>query len=116
MTSVKVYAKTTWNNTGVYLNSGQSFSISASGIAYYSQKEPGVWPEGSGGGPATGDYMLPGAERHCLIGNIGDQMFEIRNSYSGTAPTSGTLYLGMNESYGDYGDNSVYWTATISVN
>jgi len=114
-TSANVYVNTTWNDTGVYLNCGQIFSVSASGTAYYTQKEAGVSPEGSGGGPAICDYILPCAERHCLIGKIGSQKFEIRSSYSGTAPACGTLYLGMNESIGDYGDNSGHWTVAISV-
>jgi len=113
--AIEVYANTKWNNTGVYLNAGQTFSVSANGTAYYSSKEPGVSPEGSGGGPATSDYLLAGAERHCLIGKIGGRKFEVRSSYSGTAPASGTLYLGMNESQyrTDYNDNSGNWTANI---
>lgn len=71
-----------------------------------------VGPDGDSS-PASSAYPLPGRNVHALIGRIGSTIFYVGSSFSGTAPASGTLELGMNDSY--FSDNAGSLTVTIST-
>ncbi|MBW2610555.1 MAG: hypothetical protein JRC68_09460 [Deltaproteobacteria bacterium] len=80
-TTVRIYADIKWNNTDIFLKAGQAFSISANGTANYnSSSEASVSPDGDAPG-ATHDFLLPGGNRHCLIGRIRGKIFEIGSAY-----------------------------------
>ena len=71
----------------------------------------GSWTGGADGdipsGPQGGGYIMPDAYAYSLIGRIDDgEPFYIGSAYRGYAESSGTLYLGMNDVPGIYGDNS----------
>ena len=99
-----------WQNTGLFLEAGDLFALTASGAAS---------PMGNPGGP-DGDGALychlSGGVEHCLadipnsryalVGKIGEDLgdeFFVGSAFLGTANDSGILYLGFNDSH--YTDN-----------
>lgn len=102
-TTVEVYADRDWQDTGVFVNAGQTVTIQ-----YISSK----WS------PLNGFVLIDGRgctdERICtqdlnypdnifpalhgsLIGMIGEHMFAVGNSTTLQAPTSGNIYLRIND-------------------
>ncbi len=95
-----------WQNTGVFLNVDDAFSLEAQGTAFESPASPGRTPNGDGGGCGTCLAPVPGS-RYALVGKIGEELgdeFVVGSSFSGVAQQSGMLYLGFNDS--NYFDNS----------
>jgi hypothetical protein len=113
-----------WANTGLFLTSGQPFSVSASGTIDINVN---CYP-GESGYCATGaEYNSPNGNSAyhypvlasqltdwSLIGRIGNGApFEVGSNSSLVANNSGVLYLSINDSY--FGDNSGSWTANITA-
>ena len=107
----QVYANQGWQNPGVYIDKGRELTITVLS---------GRWTQGKGRAPFNsgegGDYIcanvisynncvepLPDAPQGELIGQIGNQKFEIGSGSSVTALQTGMLQLRMNDD-----DNGLY--------
>jgi hypothetical protein len=113
-----------YTDTNVQISSGETFTVMASGTLQYASATTctsgscQTTPAGEPPAYCTNDSegAFAAAELNCwsLIGKIGvnGTPFEVGDSLTMTATTSGTLYLGVNDDY--YGDNSGAWTAVIS--
>jgi len=109
-----------WHDTGLFLNEGDLFALSASGIAAES-------PAGMAGGGRTpdgsGDYVLGDAlapyvpnSRYALVGKIGTDLgdeFLVGSNFSGLANDTGLLYLGFNDT--SYRDNLGFFTVSTAA-
>ncbi|MFF5077885.1 CHAT domain-containing protein [Actinoplanes sp. NPDC000266] len=95
--SVAVPANVTWTETGVVLQPGQRFRITASGRI---SPRPGIGagPEGLAGEAYPGLRLLSSSNYGALIGRIGAAApFEIGAGAELRAPGGGELYLGAND-------------------
>jgi hypothetical protein len=108
-----------WTDTGCTVTAGTPLSVTASGIIYVavdgSTPVAPKSPAGSGGpAPSTSTFPAPGLSAWSLIGSIGSSgaPFEIGPGSVFIAPTSGELYLGINDDI--LGDNSGSWTANVA--
>jgi hypothetical protein len=114
-----------YTDTQVSVTAGETITITASGTLMYAtasecpagdtcQSTPAGEATSNCSNPAEGPFTAPTLNCWSLIGKIGvnGTPFEVGDSLTITASTSGTLYLGVNDD--DYNDNSGTWTATIS--
>ena len=109
-----------WQNTGLFLNEGDQFALTATGIASVSPAHAangGSTPDGDGGNVDIGlapTARLPGS-RYALVGKIGTELegeFLVGSSFSGVANDTGFLYLGFNDTH--YFDNSGFFTVSTA--
>src|ERR1700730_19012487 len=112
--TVSVPAIQPWNDTGVFINAGDSVSITATGIIKIAGSDPGKTPAGAPGCITEDDtWLADGLTCWSLIGRIGDNpAFEVGDGTSFTATSSGELFLSVDDNY--FPDNSGAWTATIT--
>lgn len=109
-----------WNSTNFTLQAGDKVDILVTGIASTDgatnpQGTNWIGPDGNGG---LYPYSpLPSAAQHSVIGRIGSSggLFSVGSSVSFTVDpgTSGTLYLGYNDT--GLGDNFGYYVAYLIV-
>jgi len=119
--TVPVPASRPWVDTGVFVNIGDSVSITASGIIYVSGSDPGKGPAGVPGRVATdnnsilpGPFLAPGLTCWSLIGRVGNgPAFEVGTGTSFIAISSGELNLSVDDNH--FPDNRGSWTATITT-
>lgn len=110
---------TVWTDTGITLEPGQFVKASADGKLRYSDAKEDNGPDGLARGFKDLIRILPFNEagRGALIGRIGDadtaQPFLVGAKKEATAPVSGKLFLGINESSSDTGQGS--YKVTIEV-
>lgn len=99
--------------TGIVVNQGDHLEITAVGVVNWTT--PGGSWDGPEGQPNAffSTMWLPSAERSSLIGQIGSTLFEIDAYWSGSAPDSGELFLGVNDDY--YSDNRGAFYVQIGV-
>jgi len=110
-----------WTDTRMSVARGQSFIISAVGAIRFSVNDPPEGPSGSGlacnseGRRYRVPFIAGDLPCHSLLGRVGSNgtAFEVGNGGRFTAPTSGELYLGVNDNF--FPDNSGAWTASITV-
>src|ERR1700734_1233925 len=106
-----------WNDTGTQIVEGQTYSITAGGIASFQNGNPGanVTPAGQPN-PGVGGTIAPGQPTYSLVGKIGPDgvPFEVGPHKTFVAPASGELYLGMNDEGCCFGDNVGNWIAAIN--
>jgi len=98
-----VYAYRQWQSTGLKLNAGDRFTITARGDWSYS---PVVGPTGPEGGlPAPTYYPLPYVSGGALIGKVGENGAPFYAGWraTGSAAEAGVLYLRINDDL--LGDN-----------
>jgi hypothetical protein len=101
-----------WTDTGIALEPGQKFSVSAEGKLRYSDAKEDNGPEGLTRGFKDLIRILPlnEAGRGALIARIGDpdfaQPFLLGAHKEIIAPVGGKLFLGINQSGVDTGDGS----------
>lgn len=105
-----------WSDTGIAVTSGETVSVSATGIICIVNVNcgSGMTPAGGTGCVADSSFLVPGVACWSLVGRIGGgPAFEIGSGASFTAPASGELYLAVNDDF--YLDNSGAWTVTITA-
>jgi hypothetical protein len=101
-----------WTDTGITLEPGQKFSVTADGKLRYADAKDDNGPEGLTRGFKDLIRILPfnNAGRGALIGRIGDpdyaQPFLLGAHKETTAAVGGKLFLGINQSDVDTGDGS----------
>jgi hypothetical protein len=115
-----------WTDTGIYLNVGDTVTISASGSVtmttdgHIPPMSPAGFPPNCTAGEVYGQYSVPfpAAQLPCwsLVGEIGTggPIFEIGTNTIFQAQMAGEFYLGVNDNY--LGDNSGSWVAAITRN
>jgi len=113
-----------WQSTGIQIQRGDILSFAASGSVTHWKGNGRIarcGPDGTGDGACSGNEpccLAPGLGNNALVGKIGSASpFRIGSSKTVTASTSGTLYLGMNETVhcGGCADNDGVWTVRISM-
>jgi hypothetical protein len=97
-----VSAQQPWSQTGLVLNMGEVFTVSATGEITVGGDNPKSTPGGAGrnepGNP------MPGVPTGALIGRIANgQPFVIGTQTRVAAPAAGQLFLGINDTH--FGDN-----------
>lgn len=119
--TVSVPATQPWVDTGVFINIGDSVSITANGTIYLSGGAPGTTAAGASNCVATandskppGPFLAPGLTCWSLVGRIGSNpAFEVGTGTSFIATSSGELNLSVNDNY--FPDNRGSFTATITA-
>lgn len=104
-----------WTPTGVFLNTGATDTVSASGGVSMGRGWPLMSPAGKSPN-CGGRGGFPGGELPCwsLIGRVGDgAIFYVGNKLAFRAPEAGQLFLGVNDDR--LGDNSGAWTAIVTA-
>jgi len=111
-----------WHNTGLFLNQGDLFALTASGIAAPSpagMAAGGFSPDGRGDDASPGPNALAPnlpASIYALVGKIGTDLgdeFLVGSSFSGAANDTGFLYLGFNDT--SYRDNLGFFTVSTTA-
>jgi len=108
-----------WTDTGITLEPGQQVVFNADGKLRYSDAKVDNGPEGLTRNFKDLIRILPFNDvgRGAVIGRIGDpdyaQPFLIGPSKDVTAPVSGKLWIGINQSNSDTGDGS--YTVNVAV-
>jgi LssY C-terminus len=103
---------TIWTDTGITLQPGQRFSVTADGSLHYADAKQDNGPEGLTRGFKDLIRILPFNDvgRGALIGRIGDadvaQPFLLGAHKEIVSPISGKLALGINQASSDTGDGS----------
>jgi len=114
---INVIASQPWNATGMQIVRGQTYTITASGIANFSSGNPNtnVSPAGDGRPACFADPqpIAPGLPCMSLVGKIGPAgtPFYIGPAKRFVASAAGELFLGMNDNL--FGDNSGAWVANV---
>jgi len=111
-----------WRDSGVLVNSGASYQISADGRWRTYGTCNWTGPDGlglyNGFCVATPLYpqMLPGWSHSALIGKVGadGELFGIGKGLDWTAPASGTLLFRINDTIGANFDNEGYVDVTVN--
>jgi hypothetical protein len=117
--SVNIVLTQEWTGTNLYLLKGQSFTVTASGnMNWYTGSTCTTCMSTPAGGDCSQDntsgFSFPGLQCWSLIGMIrGGAVFEVGDSYSGVADSSGELYLGVNDN--NYPDNTGSWVAVVKT-
>jgi LssY C-terminus len=117
--SLKLDGGKVWSDTGITLEPGQRVVFSAEGSLRYTDAKVDNGPEGLTRNFKDLIRILPynDAGRGAVIGRIGDadiaQAFLIGASKDVTAPVSGKLAIGINQSESDTGDGS--YTVKVTV-
>jgi hypothetical protein len=107
-----------WKDTGLFLNAGDIFALTATGIAAESQAGMdggGRTPDG-GGGACGGCIADIPSSIYALVGKIGTDLgdeFVVGSSFLGVANDTGLLYLGFNDNY--YFDNLGSFTVSTTA-
>jgi hypothetical protein len=127
VTPIRVPADVEWVSTGISLESGQTVYLSAEGLTITA---PIKWYFGSHSGPAGQEWGLgcgqyEGATQPCalddapygaLVGRVSPdgEPFLIGGASKFTAPSSGPLYLAVNDNLGFYNDNLGGFTVILA--
>lgn len=109
---ITVAANQPWNDSGMQMVRGQTYRITASGVANYGPGE--LTPMGDGRPVCNASALAPGLPCLALVGKIGPSgiPFYVGPAKRFVAPVDGELYLSMNDSY--FPDNSGAWAVTIN--
>jgi hypothetical protein len=113
--TVQVPGTAAWSETGVQLTKGEHVTVSATGAVTFAVGAPPVGLDGDTA-PHPGVCVLPGPDHHAaLIGRVGTDgtPFLVGSSFDGTAPASGDLDLGINDT--GVGNNGGAYQATIQL-
>lgn len=112
---LSVQATTTFLNTGVTLSQGQSATIAATGTISYGSQNPAC--SGSAIGPegCSAEAICPvGGGCGALVGRLGDgPRFLVGKTKVVDGP--GTIWLGINDVAGAFGDNTGAFEVTITT-
>jgi hypothetical protein len=110
----RIYAYRDWQSTGVYLHSGEVFTVRAEGSWSYT---PGEFhgPDGHPRYPAPDFYPIPNVRGGVLIGRIGEDgtIFLVGSYFRSTARQEDLLYLRINDDI--LSDNVGWMKADVTV-
>lgn len=121
---IQVVPNQLWTDSGVMIEQGQSYTVSATGVLQFNNNGALAPPAGRVGGPQVDAICAPGLLHNgfpapqlpclSLIAKIGPNgvPFEVGNSNTFVAASSGELFLGVNDQ--NLSDNSQGWVASVS--
>lgn len=111
----RVFAYRQWQSTGLYLEKGETVSLTASGQWSYSPWVGLHGPEGGRWAPAFYPMQTPPALGGALLGRVGEagDLFYVGHRAQYTVSAPGFLYLGINDDL--LGDNVGELTVSITV-
>lgn len=104
-------------DTGLFFTAGDPLTSTATGLVGWTSgsgnlRDPdGIAPGGTVCDTAGPSYWMPGGCRVALLGKIGGTLFQLGSSFSGPAPDTGVLLLGVNDDF--YSDNPGFFEVTI---
>jgi len=110
---IRVSAERDWTDTGFTVRAGDVLAVQARGTV---QLSPDLGDTASASGSRTGrdaPDAPSSADAGALIGRIGSHVFVIGDRRNVTVPSSGRLYLGVNDDY--HGDNRGSFDVTLTV-
>lgn len=112
---VTVDARERWTDTGIQVQAGDQIILDVNGTVRLSSDPNDIAnPRGARSGRQAADAPFSSQTAGALIGRIdGDQPFFIGNRRAVRAPSSGRLYLGVNDDY--LADNSGAFEAMVTV-
>jgi tetratricopeptide (TPR) repeat protein len=110
---VSVPAQVMWFDTGIVLDKGAKIYIHASGQWSDGGQPTRYWGANGTGDPWTGT-IVPDANLDALVGKVGDVTFTVGESYSGSSPSSGRLYLSINDVPNSFSTNTGAMSVEIS--
>lgn len=113
--TVVVEGKRPWTDTGVDVAAGNDVTITATGQVF-NNANSSSGPDGVPNDPGLQRFnVVPGVNHSGLLGRIGDsgRPFVVGSTFTYDAPTSGRLYLGINDRGVE--DNAGAYTATITI-
>ena len=113
---VRVDAKQTWSDTGVFVRAGDTITIHADGTIQLSDNPADVSdPMGARSGRRAPNAPIGSAPAGALIARIGDSapILVGTNGSIARAPATGRLFLGINDDH--FPDNSGEFRATVDV-
>lgn len=116
--TVNVSAEQAWTDTRVDITFGTKVNIVADGLIDVGRRNKvQITPDG---GPDCIDYddsdVAPGLPCWSLVGKIEDGVpFFVGTEKNFVANSTGRLYLGVNDGYESFGDNSGEWIAIITT-
>jgi hypothetical protein len=113
---VRVDAKQTWNDTGVFVRAGDVVTIHADGTIQLSDNPSDVSdPGGARSGRRAPNAPIGTAPAGALIARIGDSapILVGANGTINRAPATGRLFLGVNDDH--FPDNSGEFRATVDI-
>ena len=133
--AISIPGTTAWTDTGIFVPSGATLNIFASGTVRYGPVTQQVTgPNGTNydGTQFFATAVVPNATIVSLIGKIGgttsigtgtlvpqglagNGVGFVGSSYSQFISTGGELFLGFNDQVGQFGDNSGSFSATVTV-
>ncbi len=113
---VYVEADRPWNNTKIWVEEGQTFTIEAFGTVEISPGAAGTTPNGREGCIAGEGWLVPEATCYSLVGRTADsEPTEIDDFGGYYAKETGYIYLGVNDENDVFFDNSGAWRVEITV-
>ncbi len=123
---VSVRADMAWQNTGIFIQSGQTLNVVASGSVNTWDNKPESYSPGPDGHtqdttcPSEGnipDCLINGEWYGTLIGRVGENGTPFRIGAKNTLPMteSGYLYLAINDDEPYFSDNTGSYSVSISV-
>ncbi len=107
-----------WINSSVYVKSGQTLSIQASGkvTTWLGNSEGDSYPDGNSWSCDQSLCILYGERYGALLGRIGENApFVVGSKYQAQVGQSGYVYFMMNDMSTSYSDNSGNYTVNIEV-
>ena len=112
--SIRIDPRERWVDTGVYVNAGDMINMNASGTITMRTNAPEDTATPAGSNRRAENAPFPQQPAGALIGRIGNgSAIFIGNRGQFRAPTSGRLYLGVNDDH--LLDNSGEYVVTINV-
>ncbi len=113
---INVSANQPWMDSGTQMVAGQTYRISAGGIAYFAGDDGSAVGPGGQPHPAGANAVAPGLTAYSLVGKIGPAgiPFQVGPRRTIVAPATGELYLSMNDEATAFNDNRGAWVATIT--
>ena len=112
---IAVAADRQWTDTGINVRLGETVTISADGRIRMARGSEAGFITAAGANDRVNDATMRNAPIGGLVARIGTgQPVFVGESRTFRAPSSGRLYLGVNDSY--FEDNSGQFNATVNVN
>jgi hypothetical protein len=112
---ISVIANQPWNDTGMQVVQGQTYNLTADGIAYFAGDDGSAVTPAGQPHPSGPNSLAPGLVAYSLVGKIdpAGAPFQVGPHRRFVAQASGELFLGMNDDVNAFGDNRAAWVVNV---